>query len=561
MPELNRHVAITITEDISEEAQLFSPSGTVSGIKNLRPTGVSIRYGINMIPTATVSFGPDVLPVICDFEKYRRHPVIIKVNSVTGCLVFKGLIDGISVSQSPGDLSLQMVVKHRFQVLSEINPKLLGYHPNGLDFTRRLRTLTFPRGDNGIMATKFEVLGGDNPVDLSLPIVEGMVEVLRCIVKNQLTWSKMNINTFPGLQFEALWKQANLLKDLHYPLALWLLEHVDTSFAPTSLTLADYFAISFVLSGICDTRTNLYDLLISLLDLVGCVLVIGNDKAYVVPNAGFLKMEHVNSVGFRQISNKANVTFPAQYTNLSFNDNGYRDISGIYAMSNENNSLPFDGIYVDENENTRGKGGILGVVMPYLFNFNNVAIAEGRPKLQRGIKERVENTKSAIDKTKVTTEQEELDKLKQEAEKEEETYIEDDKSADAKSKEMLDKMTNFANQWAQLKYYQEKYTDRAGGYSCLFNPNFAPGAIGTVYMRHPGVYIDHLVTAVSHDISVQVPNVGSAMTTISFNCGRLGSISSSMIGSGIDKFSLFDYTADKSLEFAEQFIEGLKKDE
>jgi hypothetical protein len=76
--------------------------------------------------------------------------------------------------------------------------------------------------------------------------------------------------------------------------------------------------------------------------------------------------------------------------------------------------------------------------------------------------------------------------------------------------------------YAETKMYQAKYIDRQGTITMDFNPNWVPGTGGSLFIRETGMTLAFHVTNVTHRIDVSAPNTGSAITTVSFNCGRLG---------------------------------------
>ena len=324
MPSLENDVKVTVTSDRSPEMQAFAASA--NDIEDLLPTGVTLRYALNSIPAATLDLSPQDLDIVCDMNKWRRTPIKIRLESVNGCVTFRGLIDGLSMSQSIGDMRMQMVVKHPFQLLSEINPKLLGYHSAGVDFTRRIEALQMETGNSEATVLRYAI-GSAISANLDKPLFEGIIELLKAIVQSQLQWERTQAKA--GRSAEAAVNAAKAIAEKHLKVAETLLSQIDTQFVPTKLSLADFYVQDFVLETICETRSNLFDVLLTLLETVGCGLVIGNTKAYIVPNSGFLEQEHRSSINFREVSKTPNIFFPSQYNNVSFNDNGYRDISAF----------------------------------------------------------------------------------------------------------------------------------------------------------------------------------------------------------------------------------------
>lgn len=553
MPSLENDVKVTVTSDRSPEMQVFAASK--NDIENLLPTGVTLRYGLNTIPGATLDLSPQDLDIVCDMTKWRRTPIKIRVESTNGCITFRGLIDGVSLSQSIGDMRMQMVVKHPFQLLSEINPKLLGYHSAGVDFTRRVEALQMETGNSEATVLRYAI-GSAVSANLGKPLFEGIIELLKAIVQSQIQWERTQAKA--GRSAEAAVNAAKAISEKHLKVAETLLNQIDTQFVPTKLSLADFYVQDYVLETICETRSNLFDILLTLLETVGCGLVIGNSKAYIVPNSGFLEQTHRTTINFREVSKTPNILFPAQYNNVSFNDNGYRDISGVYVMSDDKNVNVVDGFFKDEKYG--GSGGIIGEVMPYVISFNNAALrAAGIPEVSKSSGDPKRPNSQATGGSGAS-EEAQHDAVKKTAEEEKKASDEAQKEKNEAEQKKIDALYKFANQWAELRYYQLKYTDRMGGIGMLFNPNCAPGAIGTTYLRAPGVFIDFFVTEVTHEIRLNAPDHGAAITSIGFNCGRMGSYTvANALAPGLKQLDLFDgFDAARSAKVAAAFVKDIQ---
>lgn len=553
MPSLENDVKVTVTSDRSPEMQVFASSD--NDIENLLPTGVTLRYALNSIPSATLDLSPQDLDIVCDMNRWRRTPIKIRVESRHGCITFRGLIDGLSMSQSIGDMRMQMVVKHPFQLLSEINPKLLGYHAAGVDFTRRVEALQMETANSEATVLRYAI-GAAIQAQLDKPLFEGIIEMLKAIVQSQLQWERTVAKV--GRSAEAAVGAAKAMAEKHLKVAETLLNQIDTQFVPTKLSLADFYVQDFVLQTICETRSNIFDVLMSLLEIAGCGLVIGNSKAFIVPNSGFLEQVHRSTINFREVSKIPNVLYPAQYNNVSFNDNGYRDISGVYVMSDDRNVNGVDGFFKDDKYG--GSGGIIGEVMPYVIAFNNAALrAAGITEVTKSAGDPARPNSQATSAAGVS-EEAQHDAVKKTAEEEKKANDEAQKEKNEAEQKKTDALYKFANQWAELRYYQLKYTDRMGGIGLLFNPNCAPGAIGTTYLRAPGVFIDFFVTDVTHEIRLNVPDHGSAVTNIGFNCGRMGSYTTpGALAPGLKQLDLFDgFDATRSGKVAAAFVKDIQ---
>ena len=553
MPKTANDIRIVVVGDQSLDLRQYTSS--FKDIENLVPSGVVLRYGLNAIPTALLELTPDDLDLTCNIEHWRRAPVRVEVHSVHGCITFRGLIDGISVSQSVGDMRMQLVLKHPMQLLNEINPKLLGYHPAGVDFTRRVEALKMEVQNSAILTLRYAI-GNEIQINLGAPLFDGILGVLKAMVRSQLQWKLTQARTGPSA--EAAVKAAEAIRETHLKIAETLLNSIDTSFVKTNLSLSDFFTLNYVLETICETRSNIFDVLLTLLETVGCGLVIGNRKAFIVPNSGFLQQPHKAEINFREVSKTPNVFYPSQYNNVSFNDNGYRDISGVYLMSDDRNVLDVDGFFQDTKSG--GTGGVIGEVMPYVISFNNAALrAAGISEVSAGLSDSSRPNSASTPTTTATAENAQHQEVQAVADREQQATNEQLKKKNEVEQRNRDAMFKFADDWAQLRYYQLKYTDRMGGIGLLFNPNCAPGAVGSVYLRAPGVYIDFFVTDIVHEIRMGVPDSAQATTHVGFNCGRMGAYKTAPLSSGLEKLNLFDgFDAERSAKVAAAFVKDIQ---
>jgi hypothetical protein len=521
------------------EILLTSATGAFPTIS---PTGVQITYPIGDIPTAVLELAPSSLDLFCDFEKYRRTRVSLLVRTINGCIHFDGLIDGLSMSQSVGGMSIQLVIKSTWQVLKEIDSRIPGYSSNSDDIFKQtsLINLNSQSGAEIVNGTfRFSKL---KEVGFDIPVIKGMVELVKVFL-----YAYQDVKTLvsePNFKY-ALVRVAEALKVTHINLALEKMNKIVTVFAEnTRVTLGHYLPLSGLLATIAQSRGSMFDLLLKLLDLFECTLVIGNEYAYIVPKIGFLRMTHAN-VGLRQLSSTPNVVYPAQYNSFSFNDSGYMDIRAMVLRSPQ--TLPIVntfsnaeiGYYIDPY----AYGGMLVQDVPeFVAIGGSVLHSSFQSQVKRSVSAAATNTgagtAAAPSKEESATERE----AKRNAQ--EKLKINQDKL-------VRDSLLKYCNEWAQIKYYQAKYSDRVGNFTTLFNPNFAPGAVGQLYTRHPGTYIDFFVTGVTHSLRLAPEAQGEAITTVSFNSGRIGA---NALATGVNTISYFNYSAATSLDYARRFV-------
>ena len=336
--------------------------------------------------------------------------------------------------------------------------------------------------------------------------------------------------------------QADSAKAKILSTVLSLLDTINTTATDKCEALAGSSAmIDLVTKNICSMQDNILTNLISMLGELGCILVIGNDKAFTVPEAGYLKVPKIPPTHKQQISVQHNVIFPAEYDSVSFNDGGYVNIKGMYVVADAAAgpnpiSTPVnieEGSYVDKSANANGN--IQTVTMPTYINWGLVSSAiNGSQGIQPFIQSHWELLPKKIYTSEATT-----------------TAL---NSAEMIIQTSLAK-TKLMNQWAEMEYCKTKYDDRTGSIHCYFNMNWAPGAMGTLYTLQPGTYLDFFVTNVTHNFQLTPPNSGEATTSIAFKSGRLGATANI----GIEQLSFYKYDYAASQDFCSKFITDIVK--
>lgn len=526
----------------SVEIILTSPDAT---FPTLSPTGVQVSYGLGDIPVATLTLSPAALNLFCDFERFRRSRVKLLVRTVNGCLNFDGLVDGLSVSQSVGGVTVQLVLKSQWQVLREISPRWTGLHPSSVDIfsPASLVNLTSDQATGGALQGSLDFAHVTNLTN-DLPIIQWIVRMLQAAVSTQQYDQIKQLVKAPNYDF-ALVQISEAISETNLPWAAEKLSNVITEYVDnTQFRAKDNAIYSEMLSKLVEANGNLFDLFLSMLAAFECTLVIGNQYAYVVPNIGFLKMPHYVPA-YRQISTIPNVVFPAQYSSFSFNDNGYMDIKAVSLLADPNSMTITAkgnaevGFFIDPS----AKGGVIVDRLPTFAGIGGLFTDfSSQAKLRRGVASGAAFTPPGSSSPPSK-----------------EQGIEDGNAmADAalgilaQDRQYLDNyILSTCNEWAQLKYYQLKYTDRVGNFTTIFNPNFAPGAVGQLYTRFPGTHIDFFVTGVTHTLSLAPDAQGEATTSVSFNSGRIGA---SALSSGVDSISFFNFSSDTSFIYARNFV-------
>lgn len=525
----------------SVEIILTSPDNT---FPTLSPTGVQISYGLGEIPTALLNLSPAALELFCDFERFRRSRVKLLVRTVNGCLNFDGVVDGLSMNQSVGGISVQLVIKSQWQVLKEVNTKCPGLTAASVDIFSQVGVVNLSSDAVGGALNGGMELYNLTSIPNDLPIIQWIVRMMQAVVSGQRFEHFQKQVTEPNW-VTPLAVVAQSISDTNLPWAEEKLSNVITEYVDNwDVKASNSVLYSEMFAKLVEARSNLFDLFLSMLAAFECTLVIGNQYAYVVPNIGFLKMPHYVPA-FRQISTIPNVVFPAQYNSFSFSDNGYVDVKAV-AMIADPTSLTITatgnsevGYFIDPS----ARGGVLVDQLPTFAGVGGLfSYFQTQTDVRKGVASGAPNT-FVGSSSPPSYEQ---------GKKEGEDMITAALGvSEADRQYLFDQVFAACNEWAELKYYQVKYTDRVGSFTTLFNPNFAPGAVGQLYTRFPGTHIDFFVTGVTHSLSLAPDTQGEAITTVSFNSGRIGA---SALSTGVDKISFFNFNSDTSFIYARNFV-------
>jgi hypothetical protein len=532
-------------------------------IPNLKVLGASISYGINRLPVAQVDVDPSGLQTFCDFDNYRRRDltVTIKTGGLSydpGCLQFNGWLDGVNISQHPGSLSSALIIKHKFVLLNEIYPRILGLNAGTANMFTVQQPVTYEPNQFGPASANTQFLTSDLPLygifsgpqftpDLTLPIIPFIIQLFKIVVVYQATTgvlqvanSYLNIQNALGKVIEAQQINANNL----LPVVKNLLNQINTSYTSNEVLQASNTLLSAgsptiacsiisAMSGLDDTVLNS---MIRFIGQYGSTFVVGNKTAFVVPEAAYLQVTIDPSLLVNKRSIQRNVAYPADYDSFNFNDNGENTIKGVYVVPDTvglqgtwavGGVNVLNGYYIDPAPNTLGN--IVVKTLPQLAeSYVSRIVTQGSMAIQTNIK----NGDNLITK-------------KVETEEATDNFM-------ANKSQILaerDNILSFLNAWAQGEYCRIKYGDRVGSISMPFNNNWTPGAPGAAYTNHPGTWVHFYVTEVSHSFQV-TPGSGNASTNVNFNGGRPGK----SISSGLTSVPLYNYTYANSQDFCNHFV-------
>ncbi len=499
----------------------------------MKPIGASIRYGINMIPIATISLGVEHLALLCDFEQYRRTEASLLIKTTSGCLYFDGLVDGLSFTQGDRSIGAELVLKSKFQHLMELYPRMPGFHPSTISVFNRIAALKINTSSPNNILSQIDITRNLS-FDADTTIVDLFVRAVEASLKAQ---QDVVLRSAAGQDLADLIEVSKAFADEKIPRGLELIKQIDTTAtSKMAVRASSWLVVDAVLKHLENSTGNLLEDLMLKLAHYGCAMVIGNEKAFIIPESGFLKIPH-DDVLPKQASDKVNIIYPSQFDSFQFSDGGHVDLKALYVVSDANVNITNErlqgdlGKYIDQD----GKGGLQTMSLP---DFVSLGLSYTLAKNNETVRDKVASG--------TTTVQGQMDPDTVASQ-----YDENYRKKQVESNQLR---SQFLDNWAQMKYLQNKFTDRAGQIHSTFSPKWAPGAVGTLYTRHPGTYLDFFVHSVSHSFSVSAPNSGTATTTIGFNCGRVGNATES---TGVDKILLYDYTYTDARTFSEAFVKDI----
>ena len=519
------------------------------------PCGITMQYGINAIPTAMIELNPvskngKVFISQCNFDELRRKRLSITVSTPNECMYFNGVIDGLSFNQSPGGMQAHLVVKHPAIWLTEVYPRIVGLHPSSIDFFNQPSPISFKNNDNS--SVNPTAVGGQQllmtlaasgnvfSINLQLNAIDFMVELFKLGIQAQQGIKPIlseaekagNLSNALGLILEDMNLDTNPL----IPTALNLLSTIDTSaVAALEIGPASDFFMDTAVYMVANMANSIFDNLVRVCKELGCCVVVGNEKIFIVPEVGYLKVGHPGNPGFQQRSNLPNISFPADYNSFQFNDNGFVNLRGVYVTQDAGASaapIPHAnlvdlGKFIDND----AVGNIMVTSLPFFISKSYLSSARFSGQ---GVSSLIQDQTSVYP-----------------------TKLEISDTTASYNLMMQHDLalnqgcSNFMNQWAQLYYCKAKYDDRTGSINSWFTSKWVPGAVGACYTRYPGLWCDFFVNGVTHHISLSAPASGTATTSVSFKCGRMGGTF------GLDQVDLYSYSYTQASEFCNSFITDL----
>ena len=593
-------ISITLTPDpdgyiTSEDQSLFADL-----LSRISVIGATINYGYNKIPIANVHIAPvganqvSGLQGLCDFDSFRRNPVILTINTKDDCLIFRGIIDGNSIAQQPGGISASFIVKSNFTLLNEVYPRLIGGNAstiNKFSLPQTIGVINPATAADAVInpdiLTSYPFFNALNRiyntgVNMDQLAIRFLVSLCQILIDTQrgdtgqgllVGGTEVALSNFS----QVICALALNCQGMYEPLTR-LISAIDPSFTDGFTVYATDALIGMkIQDNMAMLEDTMFRGLIRMLDEYQSIVVVANNKMFIVPNAPYLAptlTPGLPSVG--QHSAIPNVAYPADYMSFSFQDMGENTIKGVFTVAEPMTTgfdwisgqavLNLNGLYTEDlniencmacpppppstgNKASNGNkvfGNIEIKTFPGLASaYMTAAIYHKQFALKKAI-----NTGS-------TTPNDTNTSLAPTNRIETDDATSAQAQADLLNVEYIRRTQIYLNNLAQMEYCRIKYGDRTGGISMPFNNNWVPGAAGSVFTRSPGIRIDFFVTDVTHNFSVGAPNMGNATTSVSFTGGRPGA----SINVGLSEIDLYQYTYDSgpynSIDFCNAFLTDL----
>ena len=522
--------------------------------------GVTITLQVGSIPTASIDLRPTgggakvegggSFPDIDSRRRQGEESVDISVRVRTGTggeatrkFSFKGLLDGYSVSNIVGNNSYQAVLKNKAQSLLEVTTLMPGLLPASVNIYKipSHSLTTSSQGSESETLKLWSALLREDPNILKLPPIKFYVELLKLLVKKQQGGWEDYLGKDPMISgqpaFKEIFSNSTYKKNLEMAASVLAGISFDgCSGLVNNLTMQSSGNLG-VFEIFSQGPTILLENLLNYLASLGCSMIFANDKSYIVPVNSVIKQENY-SPGQGQLSTSTNQAGPADYNSYSFNDIGFRDVNSVILLSPMYSGGPnlggigFDravlGCFSAPASEAKGSGVYVTRAHPWM----NLSTTAPQGTDAKEGKSKQDGTGSPYDK-KLTFKEASKETGKSFAEREQ-------KKGEELKKNPGESFKNFA----ETKYYQARFTDRQGSITLDFNPNWAPGTGGELFVRESGMHLHFYVTSVTHRIETGPPMSGSALTIINFNCGRFGKSPSGSTG---DEFLGYNAGTEKSI--------------
>lgn len=513
-------------------------------------TGVSVTYQVGSIPYATLDLINQAGSVLFgDLESKKRAECSISIactvhagqRPYTRTLKFVGLLDGMSVASSVGRSHFQAVLKGKAQTLLELTTLTPGLYPSSVN-VYKMPAFSVSATDGMVQSWGIFDPYGKLPYK-DEPIVF-YTELMRAVLRLQSGKFADMLGVEPLLDkskpFQKIYKDGRYKKAAEE--GLKLLNNIDLSAVTGGgAAMAGTPVIFTSIQKMLMTGPNvLLENYTHFLAQMGCSLIFGNEKMWVVPMNTVVKPKGGSPTGGGRLQYSPNAAGPADCISYNYNDVGYRDIACVIVMAEDlaggvdigtpGYSRDHLAHYVEKEGTSKASGVLVVKNHPWMAAFPMAGASSDAKK-----------TKQQLDQ------QESMYAKKQDFITAAGTSKDIAAEVLKKKKDLADAAQEVLENYAQTKYLQSRYGDRQGSITMDFNPYWVPGTGGTLYIREISTTLSFYVTSVTHHVDLSPPASGTAITTVSFTCGRSGS---GPQGADSDKFLGYDAGKESKLQYA-----------
>lgn len=510
-------------------------------------TGVTVTYQAGSIPHATIDLFSEGGGSFSSIESSKRRDVSISIsckvhaggNSVDRNLKFEGVLDGMSLASTVGRSHFQVVAKGKAQCLLELTVLTPGLYPSSVNVYK------MPDFSVGVKDDMVESWGIFDP-DGSLPYKKDPITFYTELIKKVLEVQQGNFSGMLGTEplmnnsepFQKIFSDGRYSNAVSKAKSLFGNIDISAVVGGGAAPAGTPKIFSSIQKMLMNGPNVLLENYMNFLAQMGCTMIFGNSKLWAVPMNTVVKPNGGSPKGGGQLQSSPNAAGPADCIAYNYNDVGYRDIACVIVNGNDlaggvnigSTAFTRDHLchYCDESGTSKASGVLVINNHPWMAAFPESPEASDAKET----KEKLDQTESMCPKKGSFSDgQKTGSSAAQDTEKKKE-------KVKTSAEEVL-------QNYAQTKFLQARYGDRQGTITMDFNPMWVPGTGGTLYIREIQTTLSFYVTSVSHHIDVSPPASGTAITTVSFSCGRAGS---GPEGAGSDKFLGYNGGKEKGVQ-------------
>jgi hypothetical protein len=452
----------------------------------------------------------------------------------------------MSIVNAVGSNSYQAVIKNKAQRLLELTTITPGLYPTGIN--------VYKNPNYGLLTNGQD----EGKVNLWIPLAKGLdqnvssVDFYTNLMIRVLEKQKSGWKTYLGREkvldkstpFGKIFDDPRYIKNVSEGIKLMqnIEKNAVTGGKIKELTMTKASVMDSVEAKWKSAPNVFLENYMYFLSSIGCTLIFSNNRIFIVPENSVIKRPSA-APGKGKLQSAPNAAGPADYVSYNYNDNGYRDVAGVIIVTPGTAGGASAGSLAWE----RGGAGYY-MEQEGLSQASGIYVAESHPWM--GI-QNISRPTAADSKEAVTRMDQKTDPMYKESKSYEDTAKAVQKAVAGKEKERKQSVSEYAKDifknYAETKFYQVRFGDRQGSITMDFNPYWVPGTGGTLYIRETNSVLSFYVLSVTHRIDTSAPNNGTAITTVSYCCGRIGQ---APIGTKEDSFLGYNSGKETIIQYA-----------